>query len=109
MRMTIKNDGDLLLAHLCDYRDINKLKVLWTSKCNKAKFEKHKNGTVIRRRNKEKETQHGLSKSALHLIQNIKESATTMRIGLSSFDANYNNPSEKMKYEAIKIITFLDT
>ncbi len=109
MSIKLKYGGDLILAYMCDYNDINMLMALWSKKCRNAKYSKHAHtGDTIRRRNTKKERNHGQTKSALHVISTIRELATAIRTGLSDFNFDFKNPPVNAKAEAIKILNEID-
>ena len=105
--MNIRNGGEVYLAYIFNYDDVNSLTKIWSSKMEKAKYDKHKGqGSNIRRRVHKKEVKHGEAKSAINLLREIRMIATAMRNKITEYDVDYN--SYETKEEARKILQFLD-
>lgn len=105
--MVLKNGGEVYLAYIFKYEDVNSLARMWNSRIEKAKYDKHRNqGSTIRRRNHSKEVKHGEAKSAISLLREIRMIATAMRNKITEYDVDYN--SQETKEEARKILEFLD-
>ncbi|MGL6130443.1 MAG: hypothetical protein ACRCZ9_02360 [Fusobacteriaceae bacterium] len=109
MCFKVKNNGDIFLASICDYKDINSILSHWNKACSQIKYNKHSGeGTVIRRRNTQKERTHGKVKSIISAINNIRDLATTLRHGLSDFGFDIKNPPIETKLEALSILKAID-
>lgn len=105
--MNIKNGGEVYLAYIFKYEDVNSLTKMWNSRIEKAKYDKHKGqGTNIRRRVHKKEVKHGEAKSAINLLREIRMIATAMRNKITEYDVDYN--AQETRAEAKKLLEFLD-
>ncbi|MGL5574456.1 MAG: hypothetical protein ACRDCW_02670 [Sarcina sp.] len=105
--MNLRHGGEIYLAYIFQYEDVNSLAKLWNRKIETAKYNKHKGqGTNIRRRSHTKEVKHGVAKSALSILKDIRMIATAMRNKITEYDVDFND--EQTKAEARKILEFLD-